>query len=89
MLMINTPIRNPDLPNPGQRRLYVDIRLASLMKNLFCNDTKGMMNNGTSASRNGNQDEQILQCSTAEHPDNPREELEFTGIGTGIIGTKT
>ena len=54
MLMISTPIRNPYLPNPGQRRLYVDIRLASLMKNLFCNDTKGMMNNGTSASRNGN-----------------------------------
>ena len=31
---------------------------------------------------------EMLQCCKAEHPDNPREELEITGIGTGIIGTK-
>ena len=26
---------------------------------------------------------EMLQCRKAEHPDNPREELEITGIGTG------
>ena len=31
---------------------------------------------------------EMLQYCKAEHPDNPREELEITGIGTGIIGPK-
>ena len=47
-----------------------------------------MMNNGTSASRNGKQDERNAAMLKAEHPDNPREELEITGIGTGVIGPK-